>query len=284
MNAHSIIGIISGSTALALAVFSGLVIVTPLWDALAERYCKTLSQRFIDLGIPILQLRLILRVWGLAVLGSVAIGFFVGAIPLGIAVGLFIVTMPSHILKFFIARRETKLRDQMVLASKAMANSVQVGMSLKQAFEIITVDTNYPLRKEFERIVFEVNHGRLMADVLQQVRDRLNIDAFSMFAAAIGVNLERGGHLNEPLERISYSLQENQRLDRKLAADTSAGRHMLFILALFPLLFLVFFSTVDPAGTSLLVKTFIGQLILVGVGGIVYLGVKWGQRVMAIEM
>src|SRR6185369_12402346 len=93
----------------------------------------------------------------------------------------------------------------------------------------------------------------------------MQLDSFTLFASAVLVAIERGGKLTEALEKISHSLQENQRLERKIEADTASGRQVVLILAAFPFLFLALFSFLEPEGVSYLFTTLAGQMIFVAI-------------------
>ena len=92
--------------------------------------------------------------------------------------------------------------------------------------------------------------------------------------------MERGGRITEALERISRSLQENQRLERKLEADTESGRKVVVMLAAFPAVFLGLFYFLNPEGTALLFTTILGQVVLVFVIVMVYAAVRWANRIL----
>ena len=76
------------------------------------------------------------------------------------------------------------------------------------------------------------------------------------------VSLERGGRITDALERISHSLQETQRIERKLEVDTASGKKVVYILTGFPLFFLGISYFMNPAGTATVFHSLLGQLIL----------------------
>ncbi len=115
-------------------------------------------------------------------------------------------------------------------------------------------------------------------------RDRLKLDSFSLFAAALLVSIERGGQITDVLERIDRSLQENQRLERKLQADTESGRQVVFILSIFPFVFLGMFYFLNPDGTFLLFNTLPGQLVLLAIMTLVYVSVRWANRILTVNI
>jgi Flp pilus assembly protein TadB len=86
------------------------------------------------------------------------------------------------------------------------------------------------------------------------------------------------------LERISHSLQELQRIERKLEVDTASGKKVVYILTGFPLFFLGLSYVTNPEGTSTVFQSLIGQVVLLVVIGLAYFSFRWSQRILAIEV
>lgn len=265
-----------GSITIFAAVYLAVILLGPAWDHVSSRAMANLTPRLNDLQIGTERLSQYLRYWGSAMLISfITLFFFLGQIPLSFAVTYLIYVAPHYIIEFIIARRRRLLRDQMVGASVGLANSVRAGLSLAQGLESICPETPEPLASELRRVVFEWHCGRPLSESIIEVKNRLKLDSFTLFAVAICACIERGGKITDALERISHSLGENQRLERKLEADTSSGRSTVIVLAAFPFLFLLFFLLVDTQSTSLLFSTLRGQFIFTGIIGTIYLAVKW---------
>jgi tight adherence protein B len=105
-----------------------------------------------------------------------------------------------------------------------------------------------------------------------------------LFSAAVLVSLERGGKITEALERIGHSLQETQRIERKLEVDTASGKKVVYILTAFPLFFLALSYMMNPVGTSDVFQSMLGQIVLLVVIALAYFSFRWSQRILAIEV
>ena len=255
-----------------------------VWDSICHRYVADLQPTLDALSISQENLRIYMRVWGLMLVGAVIVlGVFMGMPPIGIAAAYLVYVAPRFLLKYAIKRRSYLLRDQLVGATIAVANASRAGLSLAQSLEMISGEVPEPLATELRRIVNEFRHGLPLETAIRQVKERLNLDSFTLFASALTAALDRGGKITEALERISQSLLENQRVERKLEADTASGKWVVVILAIFPFLFLGLFLIVNPSGTLTLFRSFIGQFILFIVIVLVYISVHWSQRILAIE-
>jgi tight adherence protein B len=267
--------------AVLLALQSGPAV----WDEVTARYVADITPKLDSLSLDHDKLPKYLRIWGISLVAAfVFVAFILQMPPVALAAVYLVYVSPRLILDFMIRKRRAILRDQMVAATVALANTSRAGLSLAQGLESIGTETPEPLAAELRRIVHEYRHGRPLSDAIRATKERLKIESFTLFAAAILVCLERGGRITEALERISHSLQELQRIERKLEVDTAAGTKVVYILTVFPLLFLGISYLTNPEGTNALLHTLSGQVILLFVIGLTYFSFRWSQKILAIEV
>lgn len=268
-----------------LAVLLGADSVGAVWDKIARRYVADLTPMLEALSIDQSKVPDYLRWWGFAMIGGfVVVTFILSMPPVAVAVVYLTYVAPRLILRFLIARRQVLLRDQMVGASVALANATRAGLSLAQGLDSVSRETPKPLANDLQRIVSDFNHGRPLGEAIADTQRRLRLDSFTLFASAVLVNLERGGRITEALERISESLQENQRVERKIDAETAGGRSVVWILTAFPFLFLLLFFFLHPEGTMMVFQSLIGQFVLLAIIVLVYGSFRWSQKILDIEV
>lgn len=256
-----------------------------VWDDASRRFLSDLYPMLDSLSIDSTRYRIWLRWWGICLISSLLVlGFALNMFPIAIAVMLLVFFAPRWILKSIIAKRRTLLRDQMVSGSIALANASRAGLSLAQGLETVGRETPPPLADELRKIVNEYEHGRPLVAAIRNTKERLDLDSFTLFASAIQVSLEQGGRITEALARISNSLQENQRVERQLEAETASGRRVVWILGIFPFLFLAGFFVIHPSGTLMVFETLIGQFVLLAVIGLTFASVWWSNRILSIEL
>ncbi|MCE9606394.1 MAG: type II secretion system F family protein [Planctomycetia bacterium] len=260
-------------------------LIEPAWDRITSSYIRDLQPMLTALNLDDGRIPQRMRWWGIAM----AVAFLFVALGLGMWPVAFVVTYmiyaaPRIYLQALIAKRSFLLRDQLVSAVTGLANATRAGLSLAQGIDNVAQETPEPLAAELHRIVRDYHGGRPLAHALKSARERLQLDGFTLFASALLVSLERGGKITEALDRIGRSLQENQRLERKLQAETESGRKVVVILASFPFVFLGLFYFLNPEGTGLLFTTLVGQLVLLVVIAMVYFAVQWARRILALEV
>lgn len=160
------------------------------------------------------------------------------------------------------ARRREKIEDQLADAMVMFSASIRAGLSLAQALDLLAMECPKPIRQEFSQIVGEYKMGKPMERTLREASDRLRSDNFAIFAAALLASRESGGRLNDTVERISRSVLEMQRLERKLQTETAQARKSAVYMAIVPLLILIVYFFVDPVNSRLLFVTTLGQVVL----------------------
>ena len=263
-----------------LALFLG-----PAWDEFTTRFISDLRPRLQALGIEEDKILGMMRLWGLGLAAIMFIGGVVlGKIILAVGVFLFVVSLPRIILDMMIERRKIRLRDQLVTAAVGLANTTRAGLTLAQGFQNISPDIPEPLGIEFRRIVRSFDSGQPLAAAIREVKNRLDLEAFSIFASSILVALEQGGQISIALDKISVSLAEIQRLEQKIEASSAGGKRLAFVLALFPPGFLLGFYALDPYSVGLMFEMIIGQIALLVIGFIVYISIRWSIKIMKFDI
>ncbi len=263
----------------------GAYCLAPVWDRFSMGMLADFVTQMRNVGLDTTGLPSMLRWWGATVILTGFVMCFVLQIPLiGIAAVIFICMAPRFWLEFQIAKRRSLLRDQMVGASVALANSTRAGMSLPQGIQSLSEEAPQPLAAEFRRVNQDYHRGRPMPEALRDAKERLLLDGFTLFTSALLTCIDRGGRVTEALERISKSLQESQRLERKLEADTAAGRKTVLILTAFPVVFLGGFYLMDRDAVAVLFETIPGQSVVVAVLVLTFLSGIWAKKILAIEL
>lgn len=256
----------------------------PVWDAISQRRIQRLIPRLQALGLNEAQIAVGLRWWGITLLVTfVTLAIALRMLPVAIGATLLVFIAPRYVLDRLIERRQIKLRDQLVRAATGVANACRAGLSLPQAMEKVALETAPPLSRELRRIVRDYKAGRPLPQAIREVQYRLALEPFNIFASTIIVALEKGGNVTYALERISSGLQEMQRLERKLEADSASGRRLATLLAIFPVAFLLLFTLLDPVATGRMYTTLPGNLVLVTIGLIVYVAAKWCQSILDLD-
>lgn len=243
---------------------------------------KLMRQACTDLEPKLLRTWQAIWVTGLIVLAI--LGWGLAVLPIALVVAGIWLLAPKWTLDWQLHRRRTKLRDQLVSATQALANSARAGQSVSQGLKSLCDETPQPLAGELRQMMAEYQLGRPLPDAILDAKQRIKLDSFSMFASTIVISLQQGGRITESLEKISRSLRENQRVEQKLESETAGGWRVVLILTLFPFLFLAFFSVLHPAGTRLMFQSLIGQGLVIIILALSIVSVWWSRKILNIEL
>jgi tight adherence protein B len=258
--------------------------VAAAWERFNDWILSDVERDMKDLRIGRQGVRPALAAWGgLLVAVGLGIGVFmrspVLALPLVVG-GLFV---PWLWLRHAVASRRRTLRLQLPPALGGLANAVRAGMPLAEGMRTVAAELPEPLRGEFRAIVTEHAGGRPLAAALEEVKGKLRLEPFTLFAATLQTTLQRGGRVSDMLETLGDSLRELDRLERTMDSATASHRKTIFILALFPALFLLGFLVIYPSGTMLMFTTTIGQGLLLVAAALVGLSVAWSQSILSLR-
>lgn len=276
--------------ALAAAALTGVAaalfvhFLKPIWDDLTSRHLAEKIEEMERVYLDPSRIPIYMRLWGIALVALPLVMWLVFGLPLiAVFVAFLLYRMPRGMARMRIRRQRSHLRDQLVSGCTNLANTSRAGLSLPEGFEAVAAESPEPLASELRRVVGEFNRGRPFPEALRESQQRLSLESYTLFTAALLVCMDRGGKITEALDRISQSLQENQRLERKREADTASGRRVVAILAVTPAAFLCILSVLDPDGAMLIFTTLLGQIILSLVAVMDYVSVIWARSILQLD-
>ena len=184
------------------------------------------------------------------------------ALPIAAPTALFLCAGPWYLVRRASQARRQKIEDQLADAMVMFSSGIRAGLSIPQSLELLAFECPKPICQEFHQMAGEYKLGKPLERTLTEAKERLRSENFILFAAALLASRESGGRLNETVERISQSVMELQRLERKVHSETAQARKSAVYMAVVPLLLLIVYAGVDPQNTERLFTTLPGQLIL----------------------
>jgi tight adherence protein B len=241
------------------AVFSG----QSGYHLLVDRIEKDLSLRLRSLRMSNQRLRLRINMW-FGILGGTFLAVLIGmdSIVFAILAAVIMAAGPWYVVNRVAKARKQKIEDQMADALVMFSSAVRAGLSLSQALELLGNECPSPIRQEFLQIVGEYKLGKPIERTLTEAKARLRSENFILFAAALLASRESGGRLNETVERISRSVLEMQRLERKVQSETAQARKSAVYMAIVPFFILIAYMFIDPENVQKLFNTLPGQIML----------------------
>lgn len=205
-------------------------------------------------------------------------------VVLGGLLALLLSTGPWYVVRRLSQARREKIEDQLADAMGMFSGAIRAGLSMPQSLELLAVDCPSPIRQEFRQISGEYQLGKPLERVLEESKQRLRSENFVLFAAALLASRASGGKLNETVERISRSVVELQRLERKVRSETAQARKSAVYMAVVPFFLLIVYYFMDPGNTRLLFLTLPGQLMLSASIVLNLLAYLWAVRILKADI
>ena len=224
---------------------------------------RDLALRLKTLRSSTARLRMRINVWVTIVVAvSLALTFGLQSPVFGVLAAIGLSAGPWLVVRRAANTRRERIEDQLADAMVTFSSAIRAGMSLAQALEMLASECPKPIREEFGQIIGEYKMGKPLERTLEEAKERLRSENFVLFSAALLASRESGGKLNETVERISKSILELQRLERKVRSETAQARKSAVYMAMVPPVIVVVYGFIDPESVNLLLGTFPGHLLL----------------------
>ncbi len=216
----------------------------------------------------------------LGLIGYAVTGSDVGAIG-GLAVGF---VLPYAVLYYLRRKRLRRLEDQLVSGIQTISSSVRAGLNLVQAMEMVARDGPVPLRQEFTHLLREYEFGVPLDEAMANAAGRIGSSDFRLLFSALQTHRERGGDLGETLDRISASIREIQRLEKRVETLTAQGRTSARWLGAMPAAVLLILYFINSESVLSLFRDDLGKAILMVIVGLNVVGFLWIRKIVAIDI
>lgn len=241
-------------------------------DRLRTLFLHDLSPRFLVLvrwaGAP--AVALLAAGAGQPVLGAILGGvLFVG---------------PDRLLDHLAERRRQRLAAQVLDLTHALAATSRSGMSLLQAIEEAAASFPAPMGQELAVTLERIDAGATLERALGDLDRRLALPGLHLVLRALLIAEARGGDLPRLLSKIARTLMETERVEQRIATETSGVRLASRLMAAMPLLIGVFLYMASPEHVTMLFTTLLGNLILVLAAVFDWLGFSLIRRLGDVEV
>jgi len=169
---------------------------------------------------------------------------------LGLALGLFFgalaLSLPNRVVLILKEKRRRKFNLQLVEALGSMSNALRAGFSINQAFEAVVQNGEKPIAQEFGVMLQQMRVGMNFYDALQSLDARVGSDDLTLVVTSIDIARRTGGNLTEIFDKISVTIRERMRIERRVQTLTAQGQLQGIIVASMPLILGVAMTWIKP--------------------------------------
>lgn len=165
---------------------------------------------------------------------------------MGTVFGLVALSLPTKVVLILKERRKQKFNIQLVDALGSMSNAMRAGFSINQAFETVVQTGEKPISQEFGVMLQQMRVGMNFFEALQSLDQRVGSDDLTLVVTAIDIARRTGGNLTEIFDKISLTIRERMRIERRVQTLTAQGRLQGLIVASMPVVLGVAMTILKP--------------------------------------
>lgn len=152
----------------------------------------------------------------------------------------------SPLARWLDERRRAKFNRQLPEALTTMSNALRAGFSVSQAFDSVVELGENPSSEEFRILQQQLRLGMSFEDALESMSQRVGSDDLALVATALIVSRRTGGNVTEIFDRISETIRERQRIERRVRTLTAQGRMQGAIVSAMPFVLGAIMTAMKP--------------------------------------
>jgi tight adherence protein B len=216
-----------------------------------------------------------------------AIFTFLNGSPYYIALGAGIISglgTPRFILNYLKNRRIKAFTEALPSSIDIIVRGVKAGLPINDSIRIVANEAKEPVRSEFMYIVELQQMGLPLAEAVQKLPLRMPTSEANFFAIAVTIQQKAGGSIAEILGNLSKVLRERKKLKNRIQALSQEAKMGAIIIASLPIALALFLMVTSPQHMSSLFNTQTGNMMLVGSGMLMALGVFIMRRMIDIKV
>ena len=159
--------------------------------------------------------------------------------------------------------KKKKVEEELLNAIIIMNNAFRSGRSTMQAIEIVANELKGPIKQEFKKMHLEISYGLSLDVVFERFSKRVESEEVSYITSSLSILNKTGGNIIKVFSSIEKMLFNKRKLKQEMKSLTSSARMISKILLFMPFVFVGFIFILNPSYFTPLIKTTLGNILLV---------------------
>lgn len=177
--------------------------------------------------------------------------------------------LPELRIQWLIFKRQQLMVDQLEEALITISDGLNSGMNIREALRVTGSELKYPLGDLFEQTYDEIKAGKTLPRALEDLKDRVGLQDFSIAINAILIQNETGAPLEPLLRDMVEIISDRKVLKKEIDKAITSSKMTGIILMTAPLLFILLFSNMNSEGYEQMVQSGVG-IAMVMLGAVSY--------------
>lgn len=227
-------------------------------NGLLRWFCHLIWRTGVELP-PHIVLRLLIGLVALVPLAWLVSGLFAGTalVMFGLVIGWFVLVRRA-------ASRRQRIIEQFPAFLESTIRVLAAGNTLEEALASAARESPEPIRPLFVSIGRQVRLGAPIEAVLMETAEINKLQDLKVMALAASINRKFGGSLRNVLRSLINGVRTRENAARELRALTAETRFSALVLAVIPVLLMLYIVWQNPDYYIEMWARLSGKLILVG--------------------
>lgn len=184
-----------------------------------------------------------------------------------------ILGIPRWYVGFKKKRRLNAFLEEFPNAVDVITRGIKAGLPLNDCMGIIAAEAKEPVCTEFQKIIETQKMGIPMTEAIGKLYKNVPLTEANFFGIVIAIQQSAGGNLSEALGNLSKVLRDRKKMKAKIKAMSSEAKASAGIIGCLPIIVTILIYITTPAYISLLFTEDTGNLILLGSGLWMFIGI-----------
>jgi tight adherence protein B len=197
-------------------------------------------------------------------------------------VGIF--GMPRWILKKLRVRRQNIFLHEFADALDVMVRGLKSGLPVTEAMKIISTESGPPVGPEFAEVVEGQRLGISVEQGIERMVERIPLPEVNFLAIVMTIQAKTGGNLSEALGNLSRVLRDRKKLKQKIQSVSQEAKSSAAIIGALPFVLMGALTMLNPTYLSPLFSTSMGNMLLIGSGIWMTMGVLVMRKMINFQI
>lgn len=190
--------------------------------------------------------------------------------------------------KYKIRKRQNELYFQFKDMVQALAASLSVGYAFENAFSDVykemkkTYGKTGMIVQELQMIIWDIQNGKNIEDILQEFGSRSGIRDIYNFAQLIAVSKRTGGNMVQIMKTTAANISQKAEVESEITTLIAAKRYEQRIMIGVPFLIIGYMRITNPSYISILYESLAGRFIMTVCLVISLISVIWSKKIISI--
>ena len=199
--------------------------------------------------------------------------FFVGGVGL-----------PRWFVNMARKRRQKKFINEFSNSIDVIVRGVKSGLPVNECLKIISREAPMPVSEEFHMLTESIRVGLSLDQALMRMYERMPVQEVNFFAIVLMIQAKTGGNLAEALGNLSTVLRSRKMMEGKVKALSAEAKASAMIIGVLPFLVGGAVHLTAPDYLAPLFTTRDGNMILLGAGFWMFMGITVMKKMIAIKV